>query len=83
MILVMVALDEKAENFRYDRSRTPEKTLLTRIERLTELPLLILAFVMIPLIAGPYLWDLSIEEEATFMTLDMFIWAIFAVDLII
>jgi voltage-gated potassium channel len=57
------------------------EALLTRIERLTELPLLILAFVMIPLIVGPYLWDLSIEEEATFIALDMFIWAVFAVDM--
>ncbi len=59
------------------------EALLIRIERLTELPLLILAFVMIPLIVGPYLWDLSTEEQATFIALDMFIWAVFAADLVI
>ena len=57
------------------------EALLHRIERLTELPLLILAFVMIPLLVGPLLWDLSSSEEAVFLTLDWFIWAIFAVDL--
>jgi len=57
------------------------EALLHRIERLTELPLLILAFAMIPLLIGPLLWELSASEEATFITLDWFIWAIFAIDL--
>jgi len=57
------------------------EALLHRIERLTELPLLVLAFVMIPLLVGPLLWKLSPSEEATFLTLDWFIWAIFAIDL--
>lgn len=57
------------------------EALLHRLERLTELPLLILAFVMIPLLVGPFLWELSPAEEATFLALDIFIWAIFAVDL--
>ncbi len=54
------------------------QALLDRLERLTELPLHILAFVMIPLLVGPFLWDLSPEEEATFTALDIFIWVIFA-----
>lgn len=57
------------------------EALLLRIERMTELPLLILSFVMIPLLVGPLLWDLSSEEDAIFITLDTFIWAIFAIDL--
>ena len=57
------------------------ETLLHRIERLTELPLLVLAFAMIPLLIGPLLWHLPPEEEMVFITLDTFIWAIFAVDL--
>lgn len=57
------------------------EALLDRIERLTEAPLLILAFVMIPLLIGPLIWDLSSQEEATFLALDTFIWALFAVDL--
>lgn len=32
---------------------------LHRIERLTELPLLVLAFAMIPLLIGPLLWSLT------------------------
>ena len=56
--------------------------LLLRIERLTELPLMVLSFVMIPLLVGPFLWDLSPEEKAVFATLDSLIWAVFAVDLL-
>jgi voltage-gated potassium channel len=59
------------------------EAFLHRIERLTELPLLILAFVMIPLLIGPLLWELSPSEESVFLTLDWFIWAIFAIDLAI
>ncbi len=59
------------------------EALLLYIERLTELPLLILAFVMIPLLVGPFLWDLSPTEEVVFVALDTFIWAVFAIDLII
>ena len=54
---------------------------LERLERLTEFPLLILAIIMVPLLAGPLLWDLSAEEEAIFLSLDTLIWAVFAVDL--
>ncbi|MFC1929492.1 potassium channel family protein [Chloroflexota bacterium] len=73
-------------------SKLPRKEMLTtshreellhRIERITEMPLLILAFAMIPLLIGPMLWELSPREESTFMVLDYFIWAIFAIDLII
>lgn len=59
------------------------EALLLRIERLTEAPLLILSFVMIPLLVGPFFWELSRQEEILFLTLDSFIWALFAVDLII
>lgn len=62
-----------------DASRRED--LLHRLERLTELPLLVLAFVMIPLLVGPLLWHLSPSDEAIFVTLDTFIWALFAVDL--
>jgi len=56
------------------------EALLLRIQRLTELPLLVLAFAMIPLLVGPLIWDLSTGQEALFTALDTFIWAIFAVD---
>lgn len=45
------------------------EALLVSIERLTELPLLVLAFVMIPLLVGPFLWELSPGEEAIFIAL--------------
>ena len=64
------------------------QALLDRIERLTELPLLALSFIMIPVLVGPILsdrayvnWDLSSTEETVFFTLEVIIWAIFAVDL--
>jgi voltage-gated potassium channel len=62
---------------------THKEALLLRIERITEAPLLILSFVMIPLLVGPLLWHLSPQEESTFIALDTFIWALFAVDLVI
>lgn len=71
---------------RFDASR--REALLDRIERLTELPLLALSFVMIPVLVGPILsdrdvvnWKLSATEETVFFTLEVIIWAIFAVDL--
>ena len=63
-----------------DRRVTRREELLVRIERLTELPLLALAFLMVPLLIGPWLWDLSPGANATFAALDAFIWAAFAVD---
>ena len=57
------------------------EALLLRIERLTELPLMVLAFAMIPLLVGPFLWEMSPEEESVFLALDYFIWALFAVDM--
>lgn len=64
-----------------DISRREE--LVHRIERLTELPLLVFSFAMIPLLIGPLIWKLSPSEESIFLTLDWFIWALFAIDLAI
>lgn len=62
-------------------SKESREALLEEMERRTELPLLILSIVMIPLLLGPFLWTLSATEDTTFFALDTFIWAIFAVDL--
>ena len=62
-------------------SHEARQELLETIERRTELPLLLLAIAMIPLLVGPFLWDMSAEEEAAFFSLDTMIWALFAVDL--
>ena len=55
---------------------------LDRLERLTELPLLLLSFAMVPLLLGPILWELSETEDIVFLSLDGFIWAVFAADLV-
>lgn len=73
---------KKMSNIHMPDTATRE-ALLHRIERITELLLLVLSFVMIPLLVGPFFWHLSTKEETLFMTLDTFIWAIFAIDLII
>lgn len=57
------------------------ESLLQRVERMTELPLLLLAFLMIPLLAGPFLWDLSVAEVALLSSLNLIIWIAFAADL--
>ena len=59
------------------------EAMLLRIERLTELPLLLLSFAMIPLLLGPMMWELSDYDETLFFTLDVFIWALFAADLLV
>lgn len=71
-----------------DRPAGPTETdigrreaLLDRIERATELPLMVLAFAMVPLLAAPLFWDLSPAAEAVTFALDMLIWALFAADL--
>ena len=55
--------------------------MLKRVEGLTEFPLMVLSVVMLPLLIGPLIWDLTTEEQAVFLALDYFIWAVFAVDL--
>ena len=59
------------------------EAMLDRIERMTELPMMVLAFLMVPLLAAPLFWDLSPASEAVAFALDMFIWALFAADLVI
>ena len=59
------------------------EVMLDKIERMTELPLMILAAVMVPLLAAPLFWDLSPSSEALTFALDTFIWALFAADLAI
>ena len=37
---------------------------LERLERITELPLMLASFVLIPVLAGLYIWELSAVERA-------------------
>jgi voltage-gated potassium channel len=59
------------------------EVILNRIEHLTALPLLLLSFVIIPLLVGPRCWELPDAREQLFFTLEIFIWPIFAADLIL
>ena len=52
---------------------------LERLERITELPLMLGSFAMIPIFAGLYLWDLSPIEERIYTAVEIAIWALFAV----
>jgi voltage-gated potassium channel len=56
---------------------------LERFERAVELPLLVLALVMVPLLIIPLLMDLPSGLEATFVALDWFIWAVFAFEYVV
>ena len=52
---------------------------LERVERITELPLMLGSFAMMPIFAGLYLWDLSPSEERLYTALEYGVWALFAV----
>ena len=54
---------------------------LDRFEHVTELPLLVLALLMIPLLLGPVVLDLSARVERVLFALDWMIWGVFAVEL--
>ncbi|MBH60404.1 MAG: hypothetical protein CL907_04490 [Dehalococcoidia bacterium] len=62
---------------------TERDELILKISKFTESPLIILAFAMIPLLLGPYIWELSPDEVATFNRLDNIIWLLFVVNLVI
>jgi hypothetical protein len=55
------------------KHQTARQVALERFERATELPLLILALGMIPLLLAPAVVDLSDTAEATVLALNWFI----------
>lgn len=55
--------------------------LYERVDRATELPMLVLAVAMLPLILIPLLVDLAATAEAAFFAADWVIWAAFATEL--
>ena len=63
--------------------RNSRELLLDKMERITELPLMILSLVMIPLLLGPVLWDMAENEERFFFLADILIWTLFAVDMLV
>ena len=68
---------------RYKLNSEARKQTYDSFERLVELPMLVLAFLMVPLLLAPELFDLSPELKETFFVLDAFIWAAFALELVI
>ena len=54
-------------------------TRLERLERITELPLMLLSFMLIPVLTGLYLWDLTPVERRIYTYLEIVIWALFSV----
>ena len=56
--------------------------LLNRIEKTTELPLTILALLMIPLILGPFLFPMDPETKRIYLGLEYAIWMLFLIDLV-
>ena len=62
---------------------TARQVALERFERATELPLLILALAMIPLLLAPVVIDLNDTAKAAVLALDWFIWAAFAFEYVI
>jgi hypothetical protein len=65
------------------KHQAARQVALERFERATELPLLVLALAMIPLLLAPAVVDLSDTAEATVLALDWFIWAAFALEYVI
>ena len=71
----------KLPRFRKMDTATRE-AMLGRLDSLTELPLLLMSFIMVPVLLGPLLLEesFSTAEKTLFRTLDIFIWALFAAD---
>lgn len=67
------------DGLRGDRRREA----LERFERATELPLLVLAVAMIPLLVLPLLVDLPSGVRSSFIAADWFIWAAFAFEYVV
>lgn len=56
---------------------------LERFERAVEVPLLVAALALVPLLAAPVLFDLSPAAEAAFEIADWVIWAAFAAEYVV
>lgn len=59
------------------------EALVDRIERRTELPLMILSFALVPLLTAPLLWDPEPASRAVALACSFVIWAVFAAELLI
>ena len=57
--------------------KSPDR--LEKLERLTELPLMLASFALIPIITGLYLWDLTPTEKRIYISIEIGIWAFFTI----
>ena len=57
--------------------------IFNKLERKTEVPLLVLSIIFIPILILPFLLDLNDTVLLTLETLDRMIWAIFVLDLLV
>ena len=55
--------------------KSPDR--LERFERITEMPLMLASFALMPIITGLYFWNLSPTEESIYTALQIAIWALF------
>jgi voltage-gated potassium channel len=55
---------------------------LIALERLTEIPMLVLSLAMLPLLLAPLVLDVSADIEDTILVADWTIWAVFALELV-
>lgn len=63
--------------------RGDRREALERFDRAVELPLLVLALVMVPLLVAPFVVDLSPGLHRTFIAVDWLIWAVFAFEYVV
>ena len=63
--------------------KSRRQSALERFENAVELPLLVLALAMVPLLVLPLVLDLPSGVETTFVALDWFIWAAFAFEYVV
>ena len=59
----------------------PDRDRLQQFERATEVPLLALALLMVPLLLAPYVVELSPEADSALRGIEWIIWGVFAADL--
>jgi voltage-gated potassium channel len=56
--------------------------LLSKLESLTELPLTVLSLLMVPLLIGPYIFQMDHHTEQIYRNLEYIIWVVFIVDIL-
>lgn len=63
------------------RTKAQKAELLERYERASELPMALLALLLIPLLVVPLVVDLSDGLSWSFFAIDVFIWGVFFADI--